>query len=164
MKTVWPVLICAALVVTGCDELQRLFDRSSPPPVAANDATNPDSPAYFQTEIGDTILFPVDQSILTDEAKVVLAGQAAWLVQRPQVNVLIEGHADEQGTREYNIALGARRAASVQAYLVEMGLTDARVRTVTYGKERPLEICSTEDCWSRNRRAVTVVETGATSF
>jgi peptidoglycan-associated lipoprotein len=115
---------------------------------------------YFNQTIGDRVLFPVDQSTLTPEALSILDAQANWLLSRPQFTVKVEGHADEQGTREYNLALGARRAAAVQNYLVSRGLSDARVQTVTYGKERPIEICSDEACWSKNRRAVTVVAGG----
>ena len=116
--------------------------------------------AYFNETIGDTVLFLVDQSTLTPEATALLDRQAAWLLDNPQNSVTIEGHADEQGTREYNLALGARRAASVQNYLVSRGLTDARIRTVTFGKERPLAVCSDEACWSKNRRSVTLVTGG----
>ena len=115
---------------------------------------------YFNQTIGDRVWFAVDQSTLSQEAIAILDKQADWLLQRPQYSVLVEGHADEQGTREYNLALGARRAASVQNYLVSRGLSDARVKTITYGKERPIEICSDEACWSKNRRAVTVVSGG----
>ena len=115
---------------------------------------------YFNQTIGDRVWFAVDQSTLSQEAIAILDKQADWLLQRPQYSVLVEGHADEQGTREYNLALGARRAASVQNYLVSRGLSDARVKTITYGKERPIEICSDEACWSKNRRAVTVVAGG----
>jgi len=107
---------------------------------------NPASIEYFNQEIGDTVLFLVDQSSLTPEAMALLNRQAEWLIANPQNSVTIEGHADEQGTREYNLALGARRAASVQNYLVSRGLTDARVKTVTFGKERPLAVCSDEAC------------------
>jgi peptidoglycan-associated lipoprotein len=115
---------------------------------------------YFNQTIGDRVLFAVDQSTLSPEAISILDQQADWLLQRPQYQVLIEGHADEQGTREYNLALGARRAAAVQNYLVSRGLSDARVKTITYGKERPVAICSDESCYSQNRRAVTVVSGG----
>lgn len=123
-------------------------------------ALDPASIAYFNETIGDTVLFLVDQSTLTPEATALLDRQAAWLLDNPQNSVTIEGHADEQGTREYNLALGARRAASVQNYLVSRGLTDARIRTVTFGKERPLAVCSDEACWSKNRRSVTLVTGG----
>ena len=115
---------------------------------------------YFNQTVGDRVWFAVDQSTLSQEAIAILDKQADWLLQRPQYTVLVEGHADEQGTREYNLALGARRAASVQNYLVSRGLSDTRVKTITYGKERPIEICSDEACWSKNRRAVTVVSGG----
>jgi len=121
---------------------------------------DPASIAYFNQDIGDTVLFLVDQSTLTPEATELLNRQAAWLLDNPQNSVTIEGHADEQGTRAYNLALGARRAAAVQNYLVSRGLTDARIRTVTFGKERPLAVCSDEACWSKNRRSVTLVTGG----
>jgi peptidoglycan-associated lipoprotein len=124
---------------------------------------SPNSVEFFQERVGDRVLFAVDQSTLSDEARGVVAGQARWLMQNPEFAVTIEGHADEQGTREYNLALGARRAASVRDYLVSQGVSESRIRTLTYGKERPLEICSTESCYAKNRRAVTVVGIGATS-
>ncbi len=127
---------------------------------AGSQVFDENSIGYFNQTIGDRILFPVDQSNLTPEALSVLDAQANWLLSRPQFTIVVEGHADEQGTREYNLALGARRAASAQNYLVSRGLSDARVKTVTYGKERPIEICSDEACWSQNRRAVTVVAGG----
>ena len=98
---------------------------------ALGDPNDPKTPAYFQQKIGDSVYFDVNQSTLNDEARLILDAQAKWLVQQPSVNILIEGHADERGTREYNLALGARRASSVQSYLVSQGLTDQRVRTVT---------------------------------
>lgn len=122
-----------------------------------------DSPEFFQASIGDRVLFVVDQSTLGIEAMSILDAQAAWLMQNAAFSAIIEGHADEQGTREYNLALGARRANAVQAYLVSKGVAAGRLRSVTYGKERPIEICSTEACWSKNRRGVTVVSAGGTS-
>jgi len=89
-----------------------------------------------------------------------LSQQATWLLSNPEYSALIEGHADEQGTREYNLALGARRAAAVRDYLSSQGVPDSRLRTISYGKERPLEICSAEACYQQNRRAVTVVSAG----
>ena len=91
------------------------------------------------------MLFAVDQSTLSPEATDVLNGQANWLLQNTQYVVTIEGHADEQGTREYNLALGARRASAVQNYMVSRGIADNRVKTLSWGKERPIEICSSED-------------------
>ncbi|MEL7213244.1 MAG: peptidoglycan-associated lipoprotein Pal [Pseudomonadota bacterium] len=123
-------------------------------------AQDPNSPAYFNQTIGDRVLFLVDQSSLTPQAQTVLAGQAAWLANNPEFTAVIEGHADEQGTREYNLALGARRANAVQEYLVSQGVAPTRLQTLTFGKERPLEICSNESCYAKNRRAVTVIAAG----
>ena len=125
------------------------------------DPSNPASIAYFNQTVGDRVLFAVDQSSLSSEARGVLAGQAQWLQTNGDYAIIIEGHADEQGTREYNIALGARRAAAVQDYLISQGVASGRMRTISYGKERPIEVCSEEACYSRNRRSVTVLSTGA---
>ena len=126
-------------------------------------ALAPNSVAYFNQTIGDRVLFAVDTSTLTDVGRATLAQQASWLNTNTSFTAIIEGHADEQGTREYNLALGARRAAAVRDYLVSQGVADGRLRTVTFGKERPIEVCSTEACYSKNRRAVTVIGAGATS-
>jgi peptidoglycan-associated lipoprotein len=129
----------------------------------ANDPSNPSSAAYFNQTIGDRVLFEVNQHTLTGLATQTLDAQANWLLQYTNYATTIEGHADEQGTREYNLALGARRANAVRDYLVGRGVADNRIDIVTYGKERPLAICSTEACWSKNRRAVTLVATGLSS-
>jgi len=126
-------------------------------------ANDPSSPAYFQQTIGDRVLFAVDQSTLSPEATQILTQQARWLSNNTEFTALIEGHADEQGTREYNLALGARRANSVMEYLVSQGVSPSRLKTITYGKERPLAICSDEACYSQNRRAVTVIAAGGLS-
>ncbi|MBW6419037.1 peptidoglycan-associated lipoprotein Pal [Celeribacter sp. PS-C1] len=127
----------------------------------AGSVSDPTSVAYFNQTIGDRVLFAVDQSTLSDEARTVLAGQANWLSMNPAYTAIIEGHADEQGTRDYNFALSARRAASVQEYLINQGVNPSRLKTIPYGKERPLAICSDESCYSQNRRAVTVLAAGA---
>lgn len=126
-------------------------------------ALDPNSMVYFDQEIGNTVLFPVDQAILTPEATSILLRQVGWLTDRPSMTIQIEGHADEQGTREYNLALGARRANSVQNFLISNGIEASRIQTISYGKERPLEICSDEACWAKNRRSVTVVTGGFSS-
>ncbi len=128
----------------------------------AGSVDDPTSPAYFQQAIGDRVFFAVDQSTLSDEARAVLQAQAEWLMNNPDYNALIEGHADEQGTREYNLALGARRANAVREFLISRGVAGNRIRTISYGKERPVEICSDESCYSKNRRAVTVLQSGLT--
>lgn len=114
----------------------------------------------FSVNVGDRIFFPTDQTSLPADAKDILRRQATWLKTYPQVRVLIQGHADERGTREYNIALSARRSANTKAYLISQGVGRSRIRTISYGKERPIAVCDDESCWSQNRRAVTVV-TGA---
>jgi len=124
-------------------------------------ASDPTSIAYFQQTLGDRVFFLVDQSTLNDEARSVLTRQAQWLQQNPSYAIIIEGHADEQGTREYNLALGARRASAVQDFLISQGVSPARMRTISYGKERPVEVCPSEACFSKNRRAVTVLSMGA---
>ncbi len=121
-----------------------------------------DSPEYFTSLIGDRVFFEVDNSAVNAEAAMVLEQQAQWLNQNPGFTVTVEGHADEQGTREYNLALGARRASAVRDFLVGLGVAGNRVTTVTYGKERPVAVCSNESCWSMNRRAVTGLARAAT--
>lgn len=116
---------------------------------------------YFSTNVGDTVLFDRDQTTLNDGARTVLARQADWLQQNGSFSTVIQGHSDEQGTREFNLALGARRAGAVQEYLISRGVGANRIRTVSYGKERPAATCSDESCFSQNRRVVTVVQPGA---
>lgn len=124
---------------------------------------DPSSPAYFNQTIGDRVHFAVDQATLSDQARATLRGQAGWLMNNPDYVAVIEGHADEQGTREYNLALGARRANAVREFLQSQGVSAARLKIVSYGKERPLEICSNEACYTQNRRAVTIISGGLIS-
>ncbi|OAN74049.1 peptidoglycan-associated lipoprotein [Sulfitobacter sp. EhC04] len=131
--------------------------------VVPGSANDPTSTAYFQQSIGDRVLFEVDQSNLTAIGRATLDGQAQWLMTNSDYQAVIEGHADEQGTREYNLALGARRANAAQEYLISKGVPAGRLRVVSYGKERPIEICSEEACYAKNRRAVTVLAGGLTS-
>ena len=130
--------------------------------IVPGSANDPTSAAYFQEAIGDRVLFAVDQSTLSPEGIATLDGQAQWLLTNTDYVAIIEGHADEQGTREYNLALGARRAAASREYLISKGIAETRLKTISYGKERPLEICSDEACYSKNRRAVTVLSGGLT--
>ncbi|MGM0585333.1 MAG: peptidoglycan-associated lipoprotein Pal [Pseudomonadota bacterium] len=120
-------------------------------------ALDPSTVEYFRSEIGDRVYFATDSSSLDPEAQDILRRQAAWLMENSARAATIEGHADERGTREYNLALGARRASAVRNFLVEEGVPSDRLRTVTYGKERPEALCSEESCWRLNRRAVTVM-------
>jgi peptidoglycan-associated lipoprotein len=118
----------------------------------------PGSQQEFLVSVGDRVFFETDSSNLTPTAMATLDKQAAWLNQYRNYRILIEGHADERGTREYNIALGARRGSIVVNYLVSKGVDQRRITTKSFGKERPVAICNDISCWSQNRRAVTVVQ------
>jgi peptidoglycan-associated lipoprotein len=167
------LLILAALGLAACNNPNRFGAGGAGGPGGAGGVggidsaslggpNDPNSPAYFAQTLGDRVFFAVDQSTLSPEAQQTLAAQAQWLNnQGASYAIIIEGHADEQGTREYNIALGDRRANAVRNYLVSAGVASGRLRTVSYGKERPVEVCSNEACYSRNRRAVTVLSAGA---
>ncbi|MEO0751800.1 MAG: peptidoglycan-associated lipoprotein Pal [Pseudomonadota bacterium] len=159
------LMVCAVLIVAGCSNTGRFGNNAngSDPGALSGAASDPRSAAYFQESVGDRVLFVVDQSSLTAEGRATLDAQANWLNTNTDYNALIEGHADEQGTRDYNLALGGRRANAVQEYLVSRGVAENRLRIVTYGKERPIEICSEEACYAKNRRAVTVVSAGPVS-
>ncbi len=160
--------VFAVLAVAACTNSSRFGEDgygagAGAGGVGANGSvSDPRSPAYFQQTVGDRVLFAVDQSTLSDEAKVVLQGQADWLLTNTDYSATIEGHADEQGTREYNLALGARRANAAREFLISRGVAGNRLKTVSYGKERPIEICSEESCYNKNRRAVTVLAGGLT--
>lgn len=117
----------------------------------------PGSPQDFVVNVGDRVLFEVDSSSLNASARSTLDGQARWLGQYSQYSLTIEGHADERGTREYNLALAARRANSVRDYLATLGVAPNRVDTVSFGKERPAVLGSNPEAWARNRRSVMVV-------
>ena len=157
------VLLLAVLGLAACNNPDRYGAGGAGAGAGAGQggAGDPTSVAYFNQTVGDRILFAVDQSTLSDAARGVLAGQAQWLTTNADYAVIIEGHADEQGTREYNLALGAKRANAVQNYLISQGVAAGRMRTVSYGKERPIEVCSEEACYAKNRRAVTVLSMGA---
>jgi peptidoglycan-associated lipoprotein len=120
-------------------------------------ANTPGSVQDFVVNVGDRVFFESDQSDLTPQARATLDKQVQWLQQYGQYQFTIEGHADERGTREYNIALGARRAQTVRDYLASRGIPAQRMRTISYGKERPVAVCNDISCWSQNRRAVTVL-------
>jgi len=115
----------------------------------------------FAVNVGDVVHFQVDSAALTPEAQNILRNQATWLNQYPQYTITIEGHADERGTREYNLALGAKRAISVRSFLASQGVNASRIRTISYGKERPIATCDDISCWSQNRRAQTVLNNRA---
>jgi peptidoglycan-associated lipoprotein len=144
-----------ALIMTGCSDTPKpetelgAGGRASP--------ATPGSPRDFAVNVGDIVYFTTDSVDLSPEAQQTLANQARWLQQYPHYTITIEGHADERGTREYNIALGAKRAQAVRAFLSGRGISASRIRTVSYGKERPVAVCNDISCWSQNRRAQTVL-------
>ena len=121
----------------------------------------PGSAQDFVVNVGDRVFFESDSTELTPQSVATLDKQAEWLQRYNRYAFTVEGHADERGTREYNIALGARRAQTVRDYLISRGVQGNRMRTISYGKERPVAVCNDISCWSQNRRAVTVL--GATS-
>ncbi len=129
--------------------------------LASAGSAAPGSQQDFVVNVGDRVFFESDSTELTGTSRGTLDKQAQWLQQYANYSFTIEGHADERGTREYNIALGARRAQAVRDYLASRGIQPNRMRTVSYGKERPVAVCNDISCWSQNRRAVTVL--GATS-
>jgi peptidoglycan-associated lipoprotein len=120
-------------------------------------AAGPGSVQEFNQTVGDRVFFDTDQTNLSPTAQATLDKQAAWLNQYNRYTFTIEGHADERGTREYNFALGSQRAQTVHDYLVAKGVAAARMKTISYGKERPVAVCDDISCWSQNRRAVTVL-------
>ena len=124
-------------------------------------ASTPGSAQDFVVNIGDRVFFESDSTDLSPTAVATLDKQAAWLQRYPRYTFLIEGHADERGTREYNFSLGARRAQAVMDYMATRGIGAGRMRTVSYGKERPVAVCNDISCWSQNRRAVIVLDRGA---
>lgn len=124
----------------------------------ANGPATPGSQQEFLVTVGDRVFFETDSSVIAAQGQATLDKQAVWLNRYPQYRVLIEGHADERGTREYNIALGARRAAAVVNYLQSRGVSATRLSSKSYGKERPVAVCNDISCWSQNRRAVTVLQ------
>ncbi|BAT61656.1 outer membrane lipoprotein Omp16 precursor [Variibacter gotjawalensis] len=117
----------------------------------------PGSQQDFVVNVGDRVFFESDSTELSSQARATLEKQAQWLAKYNRYSFLIEGHADERGTREYNIALGARRSQAVREYLASRGIEPSRMRTISYGKERPVAVCNDISCWSQNRRAVTVL-------
>jgi peptidoglycan-associated lipoprotein len=135
----------------------------APAPAPAPQGPVPGSAEDFRVSVGDRVFFGYDRFDLTAEARSVLERQAAWLRQYPNVRILVAGNCDERGTREYNLALGARRAAAARDYLVSLGVQAGRVETVSYGKERPLDARANEEAWSVNRNAHTQIVSGAVS-
>jgi peptidoglycan-associated lipoprotein len=150
-------LLVAALAMGACAKNPI----SDPGALANASAATPGSQQDFVVNVGDRVFFNSDSSELTPQSISTLEKQAQWLKSYGQYSFTVEGHADERGTREYNIALGARRAQAVHDYLVSRGIPAHRMHTISYGKERPVAVCDDISCWSQNRRSVTVLNAGS---
>ena len=171
MKATWIAMLAAAALAAGCTGP----DEEGPQAGAGTGAGAADASAgqggvsditsteYFNAVVGDRVFFATDRFDLDAEAQATLRQQAEWLADNPAVTATIEGHADERGTRAYNLALGARRANAARNFLIAQGVAPGRLESVSYGKERPVALCSEPRCWSQNRRAVTVVARGPAS-
>jgi peptidoglycan-associated lipoprotein len=146
-------MLVAGLALAGCANNPTASTANAGYPGNAA----PGSPQDFVVNVGDRVFFETDSTELTPQAVGTLEKQAQWLGRYNRYAFTIEGHADERGTREYNIALGARRAQAVRDYLASRGVDANRMRTISYGKERPVAVCNDISCWSQNRRAVTVL-------
>ena len=163
------VTMAAVLVLAGCASKPKPAAEAPPPAPPPSSAVQgqvestvvPGSVQDFRVNVGDTVHFDYDKYAITSEGRDLLQRQAAWLQKYQQVRVTIEGHCDERGTREYNLALGARRANAVKEYLASLGVSSRRMDTISYGKERPICTESSESCWSQNRRGVTTITSGA---
>lgn len=153
------------VAVLGCFLALAACSKKNTPDLSAGTgpgaAAVPGSEQDFTVNVGDRVFFMEDKSTLTPEAQETLRRQAQWLNQYGKVTVQVEGHADERGTREYNIALSARRATAAREFLISQGVAANRISSIAYGKERPAALCDAEQCWSQNRRAVTVITGGA---
>jgi peptidoglycan-associated lipoprotein len=156
MKKTALALASALFLLAACDSL-GLDDGAAGGAGGAGGVATPGTQGDLSTNIGDRVFYETDSSVLSSEAQATLARQAEWLKQYSNVNVVIEGHCDERGTREYNIALGERRASAAKNYLVSLGVDAGRLSTISYGKERPAVVGHDESSWSQNRRAVTVI-------
>lgn len=175
------VISAVALMLAACSSKDTPPEDTAPPVVETDDSMSsgqpdqPSTPELSAEELdaqamgspnqssltayaGDRVFFPYDSSELTDEARMTLAKQVRWLERFPRVSVTVEGHCDERGTREYNLALGERRATAVKNYLIARGIPASRLKTISYGKERPAVVGNGESTWSQNRRGVLVVQ------
>jgi len=148
------IALVAGLALAGCASKHA---PNSAADLGLAGSAAPGSTQDFTVNVGDRIFFDTDSSSIRPDAQATLTKQAQWLNRYPHYSITIEGHADERGTREYNLALGARRAAATRDFLASRGVAARRMKTISYGKERPVATCDDESCWSQNRRAVTVL-------
>ncbi|AWC21902.1 peptidoglycan-associated lipoprotein Pal [Aminobacter sp. P9b] len=151
------VALIASLAIAGCASKKTPNNAADLGLGGSAGAATPGSSQDFTVNVGDRIFFDTDSSSVRADAQGILSRQAQWLNQYRQYAIVVEGHADERGTREYNLALGARRAAATRDYLISQGVASNRLKTISYGKERPVAVCDDISCWSQNRRAVTTL-------
>jgi peptidoglycan-associated lipoprotein len=156
MKKTVLALVSSLFVLAACESSSTDSGAAGGAGGAGGVAT-PGTQGDLSTNIGDRVFYDYDSAVLSNEAQATLGRQAQWLQQYGNVNVVIEGHCDERGTREYNIALGERRAAAVKNHLVSLGVAASRISTISYGKERPAVMGSDESSYAQNRRGVTVI-------
>ena len=150
-------LVCG-IALTGCAKKNKLDTTDDLGLNTQNSPATPGSQQDFTVNVGDRIFFDTDSTSIRADAQQTLRKQAQWLNQYSSYRITIEGHADERGTREYNLALGARRAEATRDYLVAQGVDGGRMKTISYGKEQPVAVCDDISCWSQNRRAVTALK------
>ena len=174
-----PVLMASLLLLTACAGTDAMDDAAATPSTTTSTSSasdgagdgsdiiaadvppiadpDPGTEGDLELNVGDRVFFATDSSELNEQSQITLQRQSEWLLRYPDIHVRIEGHADERGTREYNLGLGQRRANQTREYLISLGINANRLSTISYGKERPLALCSNENCWKQNRRAVTTV-------
>ena len=162
MRKLTIAILGAAALLAACSGTDSAIDPSAAAGTGAG-APAANTIEYFNVVVGDRVFFDTDRHNLTTDAQYVLSKQAQWFESNPTATAVVEGHADERGTREYNLALGARRANSARAFLIDQGVDGSRLRAVSYGKERPVALGSTDQAWSQNRRGVTAVTGAPTS-
>lgn len=150
-------IIFTSLALAGCAKKTTLPNNPGDLGLGADglNGATPGTQQDFTVNVGDRIFFDTDSSVVRADAQQTLTRQAQWLARYPNYQITVEGHADERGTREYNLALGARRAAATRDFLTSKGIQRARIKTLSFGKERPVAVCDDISCWSQNRRAVT---------
>jgi peptidoglycan-associated lipoprotein len=160
--------ISTALLLGACSTPKPVD--TAPPPMSSGSSAPPQGSSIvpgsaedLRVNVGDTVHFAYNEYNIEDSDRATLQRQATWLQKYPSIRVTVEGDCDERGTREYNLALGARRANAVKEYLVSLGVSAARIDTISYGKEHPICAESTEDCWAQNRRGVTSIVSGGNS-
>jgi peptidoglycan-associated lipoprotein len=148
------IALVMSLAIAGCASKKTPNNAAD---LGLGGASTPGSTQDFSVNVGDRIFFDTDSSVIRSDAQATLTRQAQWLNKYSQYRIVVEGYADERGTREYNLALGARRAAATRDYLTSRGVSKSRMKTISYGKERPVAVCDDISCWSQNRRAVTAL-------